>query len=231
MVTSAASLPRRRSGARRVRIGHTAKLYTSLAVCAVLAFTTLFPGVLAHQDPLQQALVDRLRPPVWNAGGTPAHVLGTDSLGRDVLARIVYGTRFSVPIAVSAVAAAGIFGTLLGIVAGYFGGPADLVVIALADFMLSFPFILTALLVAAVLGAGVLNLVLVLAVGTWPTYARIGRAEATSLRHQEFMTAARAVGLRTPTILRRHLLPNISGSLIVIASRRGSAASHRRNPS
>jgi peptide/nickel transport system permease protein len=187
-------------------------------ITGVLLFAAAAPGALAHRDPVQQQLADRLRPPAWSPGGTRDHPLGTDSLGRDVLARVVYGTRFSVPIAVAAVTAAGAFGTLLGLVAGYFGGTADLVVVALADFMLSFPFILTALLVAAVLGAGILNLVLVLAVGTWPTYARIARAEAASVRPREFVTAARAAGLRTAAILRRHLLPNISGSLVVIGS-------------
>jgi peptide/nickel transport system permease protein len=187
-------------------------------VCALLACSTLFPDAFTAQNPLRQDLAGRLRPPIWVTGGTPAHPFGTDSLGRDVLARVVYGIRLSVPVAVAAVAAAGAVGTSLGVAAGYFGGAVDLVVVALADFMLSFPFMLTALLVAAVLGGGLLNIVLVLAVSTWPTYARIARAEAATVRRLEFIDAARAIGAGTVSMLRRHVLPNIAGSLIVIAT-------------
>jgi peptide/nickel transport system permease protein len=219
-VTTSAVAPSRVGPWRRRRIGagQSWKLSVSLAVGTALVLAIAAPGLFTPRDPLAQALAERLRPPAWSRGGAAAHPLGTDALGRDVLARVVYGARLSVPVAVSAVAAAGIAGTSLGVVAGYFGGAVDLIVIALADFMLSFPFMLTALLVAAVLGPGVFNLIVVLAISTWPTYARIARAEAASVRRREFMMAARALGLRTGTMLRRHLLPNISSSLIVIAS-------------
>ncbi len=217
VLDTAPALPRVGSWNRRARGGGPVwKLYASLAVCVLLASAVLFPGAFTRSSPLQQQLGDRLLAPGWSRGGSTVHPLGTDALGRDLLARVVYGARYTPPISIAAVAAAGTVGTILGVVAGYFGGLVDLVIIALADFMLSFPFILTALLVAAVLGAGVFNLIVILALGSWPTYARIARAETASMRHREFMTAARAMGLRTAAMLRRHLLPNISSSLIVI---------------
>jgi peptide/nickel transport system permease protein len=216
--TTFAPLPGTGTVRRRIRFPGALRLYASLSICGGLVLAALFPTLLTHGDPFRQELAHRLRPSFWAAGALPGHPLGTDSLGRDVLARLVYGARLSIPIAVAAAAAAGTFGTLLGLMAGYLGHVVDLGVVALADFMLSFPFMLTALLIAAVLGAGVLNLVLVLAVSTWPTYARIARADVMSVQHEEFITAARAIGLRTPAILRRHVLPNISASIIVIAS-------------
>ncbi len=216
---TASALPQARSRNPRARRGGPIwKLCTGVAICTLLASAALFPGAFTRSDPLQQQLADRLLPPGWSHGGSMAHPLGADALGRDLLARVIYGARYTPPISMAAVAAAGTVGTVLGIVAGYFGGLVDLVIIALADFMLSFPFILTALLIAAVLGAGVINLIVILALGTWPTYTRIARAETASMRHREFMTAARAMGLRTVVMLRRHLLPNISSSLIVIGS-------------
>lgn len=202
----------------RKRAPWNAKLVTGGAICGLLLMAMAAPGLLAGRDPLAQSMMERLRPPAWMAGAARGHVLGTDHLGRDIWARIVYGARISGSIAVLAVICAGTVGTALGVLGGYLGGGVDLAIGAATDFMLSFPFILTALLLVAVLGPNLLNLVLVLAIASWPTYARIARTETVSLRAREFIAAARAMGLGPLGIMRRHILPNIMNSLIVIAS-------------
>ena len=160
-----------------------------------------------------------LKPPFsYNREGEVEYILGTDSTGRDVLSRVIYGARISFFVGLAAVGLGGGFGTILGLTAGYLGGRVDDVIMRLADIQLAYPFILFAIMMLTILGEGVLNLVLVLGIGQWVTYARIARAETLVQREREFVEAVRALGATEWRIMFRTILPNILTPLIVIAS-------------
>ncbi len=150
-------------------------------------------------------------------GRTP-FLLGTDGLGRDVLSRLIYGARISLLVGFIAVCIGGTLGTTLGLVAGYFGGKIDDIIMRFADIQLAFPFILLAIMFLVVLGPGLVNLVLVLGIGQWVTYARIARAQTIAQREREYVEAAHALGARTASIIFQTILPNILAPLTVIAS-------------
>ena len=184
---------------------------------AALVVATAAP-MLPLENPATQNITRRLLPPVWLVGGTWEHPLGTDPLGRDLLARIAFGARVSMLVGLAAVALAGSVGTVLGVVAGYYGRRLDAVIMRLADIQLSFPFILLVIAFMAVLGPGLRNVILTLGIAGWTTYARVVRAETLSLRGREFVDGARAVGASDPRILLRHILPNVLSPVLVIAS-------------
>lgn len=185
-----------------------------VVICAVLA------PALAPHNPSQQSLATRLQPPAWMQGGESQHPLGTDHLGRDILSRIIYGARVSLLVAVIAVAVSGTLGTLLGLAAGYWRGRVDSFIMFLADVQLAFPFILLALAVMSVLGAGLRNVVIVLGITGWVAYGRLIRAEVMSLSAKEYIEAVRALGQKDSKIIVRHILPNVTPSAIVMASLR-----------
>lgn len=174
--------------------------------------------LLSPYDPERIVLRDRLIPPVWSEGGNSNYILGTDSLGRDTLSRLIYGSRISVLVGLTAVGLAGFMGVILGVIAGFYGGLVDDVLMRIADIQLAFPFILLAISVLAVLGPSLLNIIIVLGVTGWVTYARVSRGQVISLREQEYVQAARAIGVKNFRIIFRHILPNIVAPLIVIAS-------------
>jgi peptide/nickel transport system permease protein len=174
--------------------------------------------VLGPHDPLDQDITRRLQPPAWLAGGSAEYLLGTDQLGRDVLTRIIYGSRISLLIGFLSVAVSLPIGVGLGLLGGYFRGRLDDVVMRLADVQLAFPFILLAITIAGVLGPSPRNVILILAVGGWVAYARITRGQVLSLREKEFVEAARALGMRHGRILVAHILPNILTPIIVLAT-------------
>lgn len=179
----------------------------------------LFGPQLSPKDPNRQDLKVRLQEPgVLNSEGSVDFILGTDGLGRDIFSRLIYGTRVSIAVGFVAVAIGGTLGTILGLVAGYFGGRVDDLIMRVADIQLAFPFILLAIMVLVVLGQGVLNLVLVLGIGQWVTYARMSRGETISQRDKEYVEAARALGMGDLRIMFRAIFPNILAPLIVIAS-------------
>ena len=181
-----------------------------LLAAAVLAVgAPVFTGA----SPLTGNLEHRLLPP-----GSPGYLLGTDQLGRDVLARMLYGARISLVVGVVAVAIAGGFGVLVGLIIGYRGGWLDKIVSQLVDVQLSFPFMALALSIAAVLGAGLAGIVITLAVSSWVLYARLVRGESLVMRRQEFVEAAHALGVPARRILLRHVLPNVLGPAIALAS-------------
>jgi peptide/nickel transport system permease protein len=173
---------------------------------------------LAPIDPNRQNIATRLAEPMAVGAEGLTHWLGSDVLGRDVLARLLYGARISLLVGLAAIAVGGAIGILAGLVSGYFGGWIDDITMRLGDMQLAFPFVLLAIMFLVVLGPGVGNLILVLGIGQWVTYARIVRAETMALREKEFVEAARALGDSTATILFRTILPNIMAPLTVIAS-------------
>ena len=186
---------------------------TLIALCAV------FAPQLAPKDPNRIEIFVTLKPPLsTNRQGEIEHILGTDSSGRDVLSRVIFGARISFFVGLAAVGLGGGAGTILGLTAGYLGGRVDDVIMRLADIQLAYPFILFAIMMLTILGEGVLNLVLVLGIGQWVTYARIARAETLVQREREFVEAVRALGATEWRIMFRTILPNILTPLIVIAS-------------
>ena len=173
---------------------------------------------LAPFDPNRQNLVLRLADPMTAGPDGGVFLLGSDALGRDVFSRLLYGARVSLTVGFAAITVGGTIGIVAGLLSGYFGGWLDDLIMRLGDIQLAFPFILLAIMFLVVLGSGVWNLILVLGVGQWVTYARIVRADTLSLREKEFVEAARAMGDSTLSIIFRTILPNILAPLTVIAS-------------
>ncbi len=178
----------------------------ALFVCALLA------PVLAPYDPTAAHFGALLRPP------SAAHPFGTDQLGRDVLSRVIYGARIALLVGVVTVAGAGFLGCVLGLASGYFGGWLDAAVMRVADVQLSFPLILLALTLSAVIGPGLRTVILSLAIAGWPLYVRVVRGEVLALRSREYIQAAVATGARSARVIARHLLPNVLAPIIVVST-------------
>jgi len=189
----------------------------NLAFLVLVAICAIAPDIIAPFDPAAQSLRSRLTEPL-SSSANGHHWLGTDSLGRDVLSRVIHGARISVIVAVSSIVVAGTIGIALGLVSGYLGGIVDDIIGWVTNVQLSFPFILLAVAVVAVLGPGLRNVILVLGVTTWVIYGRVVRGEVLALRDSEYVEAARVSGSSTPRILLRHILPNITTPLIIITT-------------
>lgn len=212
------SVAARPVSALRAYIGKNVIVWIALVILIAAVVCAVLAPWLAPYDPQAQQLGLRLRPPFWSDRAAPGHLLGTDDLGRDMLSRVLYGSRVSMLVGVSATVLAGVTGVLIGLVAGYFGGRLDAVLMRLADIQLAFPSILFALALVAVLGSGVLYVVLVLGFTGWVSYARVVRGEVLRLRERDFVTAARAVGVSDATNIRRHILPNVMAPLATIGT-------------
>jgi ABC-type dipeptide/oligopeptide/nickel transport system permease subunit len=210
-----------RTGARRAALQRLLRLRWGLAAAGILAVivasAVLAPWVSPH-DPLAVNIRHRLAPPAWMEGGTPAHPLGTDQVGRDLLSRMIYGGRVSLVVGVSAVLLSASIGVLLGLGAGYFGGRADWTIMTGVNVMLTFPFVLLALAVIAVLGPSLVNMIMVLGAAGWPIYARVIRAETMAIREREFVVAGRALGMSHARLIFRQILPNLMSAIVVIAT-------------
>lgn len=178
-------------------------------IVALFVLVALLAPVLAPHPPNEGDLAKRLMPP------SAAHWLGTDALGRDILSRVIYGAQISLQIQVAAVAIALVCGTLLGLFGGFYGGPIDHVIMRLMDILLAFPGIFLAISIIAVLGPGLLNLILAAGIYSVPQFARIVRGSILSLKEKEFVEAARAAGERDADILFRYLLPNSMAPIII----------------
>lgn len=215
--------PGRRPAALRTLLRNRLAV-VALAVLAVLLVAAVFAPLLAPDDPNAQDLLMRLKPPAWQHGGSGAHLLGTDQLGRDMLSRVVYGTRVSLLVGAGAALLAGVIGTVVGLAAGYFGGWPDRVLMRLADVQLAFPSILLALAIVGFFGSGLWYVILVLGITGWVSYARVVRSEVMSLRSRDFVTEARAIGVTDVAIMRRHLLPNVMAPLATIGTLHIAAA-------
>jgi peptide/nickel transport system permease protein len=201
--------------ARRKRSPRLPSLSALLGLGVILLVVLCAAGaeIVAPFGPTTQSLRERLQPPL--VGG---HVLGTDNLGRDILSRIVFGGRISLVVGVAAAALAGSCGVVLGLLAGYLGGWCDAVIARVADVQQAIPFLILAIAVAVIVGPSLTNVVLVLAVTTWVSYFRVVRAEVLSVRESLLVDAARVLGAGTARVVVRHVLPNVSGSIIVIGS-------------
>lgn len=213
---------RARRGTRRVAWRALRRRPQALAGCAILTLLfvcAIFAPLLAPFSPTDQTLRDRLSPPaLTNARGGAGHLLGADRLGRDVLSRIIYGSRISVFVALLGVGVSATIGVVLGLVAGFFGGFVSTLIMRLTDVVLSIPFLLLAIAVVAVLGPSLLNLILVLGFTRWIRYTRITFAQTLSLKETEFVQASRAMGAPAGRILLRHIFPNTLAPIIVVAT-------------
>lgn len=183
-----------------------------ILVILIWAFIAIFAPLIAPYGPFEQNINDRL------IGPSPAHIFGTDELGRDVFTRVLYGARISLPVGLIVISISMAIGTLVGATAGYLGGIFDLVAMRLADITLAFPSIVLALAIAAVLGPGLTNAVIAMAVVSWPEYARLMRGQVLSIRNNEYIVAAEMIGAPRSRILFRHILPNTFGPILVKAS-------------
>ncbi len=183
-----------------------------------LIFTAVVCPVLAPHNPYQQDLVNRLKPPLWMERSLAGHLLGTDHLGRDLLSRIMYGTRVSLVVGISAVLLQILIGVSLGLLAGYYGGKLDSAISFLVNCMMGFPFILLAMSLVAILGPSLENIIVALGFTGWPVFTRVTRIETFRLRDREFVLAATAQALSTARILSRHILPNLLPSILVLGT-------------
>lgn len=186
-----------------------------LLVLALLIFAGITAPLLTPYDPVDNNLIESLQPPAWVVGGSSEHLLGTDSFGRDVLTRILYGARVSMVVVVFSLAIALVIGTTIGIVAGYFGGKIDSVLMRAVDVMKALPALLVAIVVAVVLGPSIRNVILILGLLIWPNIARLIRGEALLLKDLDFVAYARAVGISRWRVLSRHIFPNVLPTLLV----------------
>jgi peptide/nickel transport system permease protein len=194
------------------RMGRSRNIVFGTVVLAVIVIVSVFASVLSSYDPILVVSADRLKPP----GG--AHLLGTDNFGRDVFTRILYGGRISLVVGIVSVALASVIGTLLGLTAGYYGGWLDALTMRLIDVMLAFPSILLALVIIAVLGRSLSNVMLAVGIATIPTYTRIARASALSVKQLDYVAAAQVVGCQPRRIMFRHILPNVFAPIIVVTT-------------
>jgi peptide/nickel transport system permease protein len=192
-------------------------LFGMLVVLGVL-LAALFAPLVSPFDPLEQDIGQRLREPGWQDAQGHLHPLGTDHLGRDILSRIVFGSRIALVVGLAAVAISGLLGMFIGLIAGYFGGRVDDFLMRLADIQLAFPFILLAIAVIGVLGPSLRNIIIVIGVSSWVVYARVVRGEVLSIREREYVQAAIALGSQHWRVLRHHVLPNTFTPWLVVAT-------------
>ena len=213
VTTISAALPLR---IRTARMSDVPVIPSAILVIAVLV--AVFADVLAPHDPQVGLLTARFKPPFWIAGGSTNHLFGTDQLGRDVLSRLIFGTRVSLVVGFTAVIFAGAVGTTLGIISGYLGGWVDQAIMRITDTWLALPALTFAIFLAAIVGPSELNIVIILGAVYWTRYARIVRGEVLSLKEREFVRLAIVAGCSKWTIMWRHIMPNVINSSIVLAT-------------
>jgi peptide/nickel transport system permease protein len=196
----------------RIRYHLFARPIAAAAGLCILVFIVVATAapLLAPYDPLTQSIMNINKPP------SASHLLGTDIYGRDVLSRLIYGSRNSLLFGFISPALAAVCGTLLGVVAGYFGGTVDRVISRVIDLLLAFPELLLAILIAAVLGGGFWNIIAVITVAFVPGFARVARAQTLSVKQEPYVEAAIAMGVRTPVIIARHIIPNIMAPIVAL---------------
>ena len=208
------------ASARAGRRARRTRRLTAAGVGFVLMLAVMAAAApwLAPHDPTRQSLRARLVAPTWEAADGHAHVLGTDHLGRDILSRMIVGSRVSLVVGFAAVLVGGLIGSVLGLVAGFRGGWLDTAIMTVADAQLAFPFILLAIGIIAVLGPSFPTLIAVIGLSGWVSYARILRSQVLGLRSREFVDAIHALGGSILRIIVKHVLPNVLSSLVVVAT-------------
>ncbi|MCP4691051.1 MAG: ABC transporter permease, partial [Desulfobacterales bacterium] len=197
--------------------GEAARIWPLFAIFVLFVVMAVFAPLIAPFDPDAQNLLARLQPPGAEIGER-RHLLGTDQLGRDLLSRIIHGARISLFVAALSTAVSALAGIWLGLAAGYYRGVAEAVIMRVVDIVLSIPPLLLAILIAAVLGPGFKNLILVLAFSRWPRYARVAHGQTLSVASAPYVKASQFIGVGAGRILWRHILPNIIAPLIVVAT-------------
>jgi len=200
------------------RLGHARVGIVGLAMVSLMVAMAFFAPFISPSDPLEQDLHARLRPPFWDEKTDPKYKMGTDQVGRDMLSRLIYGSRISLSVGFLTMAFSAMVGITLGILAGYYRGILDSIISNCVNIMMSFPYILLAISVMAAAGPGYINLIMVLGLTGWPVYTRLVRAEVIELKSRDFMTAAWALGGRDSGIILKHILPNLASSIIVLAT-------------
>jgi peptide/nickel transport system permease protein len=189
-----------------------------IAILVSLALLAIFAEVIAPHNPEIGSLSQRFRPPAWVKGGSTEYLLGTDHIGRDVLSRLIFGARVSMIVGFTAVIFAGVVGSTLGILSGYLGGWVDQVIMRITDTWLALPVLTFAIFLAAIVGPSERNIVIILGIVYWTRYARVIRGEVLSLKERDFVRLAIVAGCSKWTIMRRHLLPNVLNTAIVLAT-------------
>jgi peptide/nickel transport system permease protein len=204
-------------GTLRKLLGNASSVF-SIVVLVTVAVVSIFAPWVAPYDPVAQDLQARNLPPFWLEGGTLEHLVGTDSLGRDLLSRIIFGARISMIVGVSTVIIQTGLGVTIGLIAGFRRGWVDTIFMRIADVWLAIPFLVLAIAIAVLFGPGLVNTVLVLGLVGWVTYARVVRGEVLSVREREYVLAARTMGVKAFPMIRRHILPNVTASILVVAT-------------
>jgi peptide/nickel transport system permease protein len=189
-----------------------------LFIIGINLLIAIFAPLFSPHSPFDQELMDSMLPPLGWEGGEATYLLGTDFLGRDILSRIIYGARISLIVAGSVIFVGASVGSLAGIVAGYFGGFIDNLLMRIADIVLGFPLILVAIVLVVVIGGSTGNVIFIVTALVWPRFARVVRAETLSLREQDFVTLAKVAGMSSTRIMFRHILPNVFSTLIVLCT-------------
>jgi peptide/nickel transport system permease protein len=202
------------SGSRVGNVGFA----IGVAICCLIALAALIGNALIPHDPFTQNLNNRLIPPFWMEGGNPDHILGTDQIGRDYLARLVYGARISLLIGTLTVVTSGLIGTTLGVLGGFFGGKVDDVVLFTITCRLSIPVVLVALAVVGLLGSSLTLVVATLGLLLWDRFAVVARSTTMQIRNLDYISAALCAGISTPQLLLKEIIPNIAPHLAVVAT-------------
>jgi peptide/nickel transport system permease protein len=187
-----------------------------VAIMAIFVICAVFAESIAPYPPELMSLPDRLLPPFFMSGGSTAHLLGTDKIGRDILSRIIFGTRVSLSVSLVVIVISSVIGTALGMIAGYRGGRTEAVLMRVTDASLAFPALLIALLLAVALGPSFTTVILALSVLGWAPYARMIRGEVVKLREEQFVVQARIIGSSPVRIIMTHLFPNLVNTLVVL---------------
>ncbi len=194
------------------------RLIFGLSVIALLALLAIAAPLIAPHDPLEQDLLKTFQPPAWMDNGASTFLLGTDSLGRDILSRLIYGARAAITVAVVAAVLAGVLGSVLGLLAGFLGGKVDALISRLVETWMAFPPVLLSIVLAAVLGAGLHTVVIAIVVIDWTRFCRVVRAEVLVQKSQDYVASAITIGLTPMRILHSEILPNVVPLFVTLLS-------------
>lgn len=210
---------RKRSSSRWLKMLLKSKTgITGLIIVLIMVLVAIFANIIAPHDPAATNIVNRLLPPAWSEGGNSSYLLGTDNLGRDILSRIIVGSRVSLLVGICAVVVSGAIGLAMGLIAGYYGGFIDRLIMRVVDAFLAIPNILFMLIILAIVGPSLMTLIIVLGVTSWVVYARMVRGETLSIKERDYVKSAKAVGAKDYRIITLYIMPNIISSFIVIAT-------------